>query len=278
MEYPSFWGETLPVISRAVDEEEDEFGSNDIKCNISIQWTPDAKDEMSKAGDGCIGCNMLFIGVGQEASGFLNTYLLYGQTTELLAILSTDEQDHLSESSREHTTTKDRYCFVRCLKSQPSVLFILCTLQVSQYQAPSWTDQLFSCLRLPDAAQVVVLMTDLTCNYHSEQSHNDLPAPFMRSLKTSCYNSEPHAPYLEQPNVISGLPAQIMTYLEIHQVPAVLYTCYKDVSFVDIKTMKLFCKILQSAPLKKYAVENPNADHQLIQLSELHRDKSTLYI
>jgi len=45
-----------------------------------------------------------------------------------------------------------------------------------------------------------------------------------------------------------------MTYLEIHQVSGVLYTCYKDVSFVDIKTMKLFCKILHSPPIRDYAV------------------------
>ena len=31
MEYPSFWGETLPVISRAVDEDEEELESHDIK-------------------------------------------------------------------------------------------------------------------------------------------------------------------------------------------------------------------------------------------------------
>ncbi|KAK2169490.1 hypothetical protein LSH36_9g02003 [Paralvinella palmiformis] len=280
MEYPTFFGETLPVISRAVDDDDDELLPHDINCDVSVRWTPIAKEELSKTSDdNRLECNMLFIAIDLEASGFVETFLLHDEMTELLATVSVDVEDDISDSSRRHhlAATTDKHCFVRRLKNKPSVLFVLSTLQVSQYQTPSWTDQLFSHLSMSNA-DVVVLTTNLVSRYHSEQCQSDLLAPFLRSLNTSTFSGRPCAPYLEQPNVISGLAAQIMTYLEIHQVSGVLYTCYKDVSFVDIKTMKLFCKILHSPPIRDYAVKNPNADTQLVQLAELHRDKSTLYI
>jgi len=57
-------------------------------------------------------------------------------------------------------------------------------------------------------ADVVVLTTNLVSRYHSEQCQSDLLAPFLRSLNTSTFSGRPCAPYLEQPNVISGLAAQ----------------------------------------------------------------------
>jgi len=66
--------------------------------------------------------------------------------TELLATVSVDVEDDISDSSRRHhlAATTDKHCFVRRLKNKPSVLFVLSTLQVSQYQTPSWTDQVLT--------------------------------------------------------------------------------------------------------------------------------------
>lgn len=79
-------------------------------------------------------------------SGFVETFLLHDEMTELLATVSVDVEDDISDSSRRHhlAATTDKHCFVRRLKNKPSVLFVLSTLQVSQYQTPSWTDQVLT--------------------------------------------------------------------------------------------------------------------------------------
>ena len=52
------------------------------------------------------------------------------------------------------------------------------------------------------------MTTCMTSDYKSELAHGDLPAPFTRTLKTTLFHDTPVYPYLEQPNTISGLPAQ----------------------------------------------------------------------
>ena len=50
----------------------------------------------------------------------------------------------------------------------------------------------------------------------------------------------------------------VLTYLEMHRVPCVLYACYKDVRYVDIETIKQFKKILGSTPIKDFVVVSKN--------------------
>ena len=53
-----------------------------------------------------------------------------------------------------------------------------------------------------------VLCTYMTSEYRSELPVSDMNPPFLRALKTSKFPGTPLCPYLEQPNLVSGLPAQ----------------------------------------------------------------------
>lgn len=53
-----------------------------------------------------------------------------------------------------------------------------------------------------------VLCTYMTSEYKSELPVSEMNPPFLRALKTAMFAGTPVCPYLEQPNLVSGLPAQ----------------------------------------------------------------------
>ena len=63
--------------------------------------------------------------------------------------------------------------------------------------------------------QVVVLTSVGIGSYISDVAPGDLPTSFLRSLTTRCFSDTPIAAVLEQPNLVSGLPAQGMSDLVV---------------------------------------------------------------
>ena len=67
--------------------------------------------------------------------------------------------------------------------------------------------QLFSKLN-KENTYVAVLGTSPANDYKSETCPGDLQTPLLRALRTDPFKGTPLCPYLEQPNVLTGLPAQ----------------------------------------------------------------------
>ena len=65
----------------------------------------------------------------------------------------------------------------------------------------------------------------MTSEYRSDIPVSDMNPPFLRSLKTSKFPGTPLGPYLEQPNLVSGLPAQCKYYNLSDELTA-LTVCY----------------------------------------------------
>lgn len=59
----------------------------------------------------------------------------------------------------------------------------------------------------------MAILTSVAVNeYRCEVSTTDLQTPFLRALRTEPFKGTPLCPYLEQPNSLSGLPAQGLSY------------------------------------------------------------------
>ena len=67
--------------------------------------------------------------------------------------------------------------------------------------------QLFSKLK-KENTYVAVLGTSSANEYKSETCPGDLQTPLLRALRTDPFKGTPLCPYLEQPNVLTGLAAQ----------------------------------------------------------------------
>jgi len=55
---------------------------------------------------------------------------------------------------------------------------------------------------------ISILCTMISAEFKSDTPVSEMSMPFLRSLKTTRFTGTPLCPYLEQPNVVTGLPAQ----------------------------------------------------------------------
>ncbi|KAJ8315422.1 hypothetical protein KUTeg_007572, partial [Tegillarca granosa] len=89
---------------------------------------------------------------------------------------------------------------------------------------------------------------------------SEMTIPFLRALKTEKFKGVALCPFLEQPNIVSGLPAQILTYCKMNNIAAMLYVCYTENLYLDSITMKTFNPLLRSTPIRDIIEVSTNFD------------------
>ena len=272
----TFFGEVVPVFSRAVDEDDDVQDDNEyqnIPSAAVIRWIPKIREQLDD--NKLIKCDVLVIAVGDAGTSFVQTYVLQRES-EVIGTICSGMKDN-DENTLSQKSPTDKASFIYKLTKTPRVLVCQCTTDVAAEQAFSWVDGFLSKVNLDDA-YIAVLNSTTTSNYQSVTPHGDLKTPFLRSLKTVWFKGTPCCPYLESPNCVTGLPAQILTYCQMKKVPTVLYTVYADSIYLDSATVKEFMKIAAWTPLKDVCVKDPKSDELLNKLVEQHQKKNSLYM
>lgn len=178
-------------------------------------------------------------------------------------------------NSMSQNAATDKTCYIYRLTSRPEVIVALCNTDVSPEQSYSWTHNLMDKMNVTNV-YAAILCTNPVADYKSQLPPGDVPTPFLRALKTTKFRGTPTCPYLEQPNMITGLPAQIMSYCEVFKIAAVMYVCYTDSKKVDKQTISMYKDVLSSTPLKDVALEKPNEDE--IKYDEMHTEYENLYM
>ncbi|CAB1316539.1 unnamed protein product [Coregonus sp. 'balchen'] len=103
--------------------------------------------------------------------------------------------------------------------------------------------KVFGCLQ-KRGLSVMVLSDSPVAEYKTPDYLYGSAVPFLRSLKSSASKSQALCPALEQPNILTGLPAAVLSHCQVHQIPAVLYQCYTDVISPDSITMETYKPVL----------------------------------
>lgn len=105
---------------------------------------------------------------------------------------------------------RNRYCRLQWSKSNMQVFFrVIYTIKVTL----CWADCVFLCLlQVFDCLQhrelnVTVLSDSSVAEYKTADYLCYSSAPFLRSLHTSAFSGQPVCQSLEQPNIVTGLPA-----------------------------------------------------------------------
>lgn len=272
----TFFGEIVPSFSRAVDEDEDELDSPTISTT-NIRWSPLVHAELLKTPDNKLPCETLIVAVGPAASGFAQAYILHEGYYIIGAIFSGMEERDVN--TFDQMSPSDKTCYIYRNRLIPNAYLCLCKTDVTPEQSYSFTEQLFSCLSTDSPYfYMSILCTCMTSEYKSEVPVSEMNPPFLRSLKTTKFPGTPICPYLEQPNLLSGLPAQLLTYAQMIDIKAVLYICYTDSIYLDFTTIKIFHPLLTSTPIKDLIQENPNAEETLNKIVELYSVKNTMYL
>jgi len=271
----TFFGEILPISSRAFEDEDDEYDEPLNQGEPVLLLSKKVKVELEKTVDKKIPCENLIIAVGQEANAFTEVYVKTFKY-ELIGGIFTQITDE-DACTLLQTAPTDKTCFLYRCHSNPNILVVQSLRDVTMEQSFDWAKLLCSSIHL-DKAYIALLSSTNTGGYCSDTTPSELDTPFLRALKTDKFLGVPVCPILEQPNMLTGLPAQLMTFFQVHQYKAVAYICYKDSRYADISGIKVFMPILDATPIKDMTEINKKADEMLRDIVEKHQSHDMLYL
>uniref|UniRef100_G3QC23 Proteasome assembly chaperone 1 n=1 Tax=Gasterosteus aculeatus aculeatus TaxID=481459 RepID=G3QC23_GASAC len=219
----TFFGEVLSVYSRAVEEDDEELDENEEdkeirreleeKREVKLHWSPEISESLTSGNQ--LQCSDFILAVGHNAARFLSVYVLTSENWDAVGHASM-----WNERSRPETglTGGESACVFYRYKNNPSV---------------------FGCLQWRQL-NVTVLSDSSVAEYKTADYLCCSSAPFLRSLHTGAFHGQPVCRSLEQPNIITGLPAAVLNHCEVHRIATVVYQCYSDVTGPDSVTMETF--------------------------------------
>ncbi|KAM9348216.1 proteasome assembly chaperone 1 [Symphorus nematophorus] len=240
----TFFGEVLSVYSRAVEEDDEDLDENEEdeqirreleeKREVQLHWSPEVSESL-KSGNK-LQCSDFVLAVGHNAARFLSVYVLTSANWDAVGHASV-----WNERSRAVTagTSEESECVFYRQKDNPSVLICQVTCYVAEDQLFQWAEKVFDCLQQREL-NVTVLSDSCVAEYKTADYLCCSAAPFLRSLHSGAFSGQSVCQSLEQPNIVTGLPAAVLNHCEVHRISAVVYQCYSDVSGPDSVTMETY--------------------------------------
>lgn len=245
MKMATFHGEILPVISRAVDEEEEENAPKPRE--LQHKWTSNTVEKILE-------CDNLIFAVGEVASSFIEIYYELRDSNKVLEIIEIDrnEDDCTYEAiSKQPNVVSTVY---KKLEPERKNIFVTCKSYISPEQIWPWTTQFFNLVQCSN--DVFVLSSSTIHEYKCEDMYS-VNTPLVRSLSTlkspSCH---PAFPVLEQPNMMKNIPAAVITHCQFHNIHATAYICYTENMRLDSMSIQSFSKLCDT-PQFKTSTTNP---------------------
>ncbi|XP_036755191.2 proteasome assembly chaperone 1 isoform X2 [Manis pentadactyla] len=175
-----------------------------------------------------------------------------------------------------HLSPMEAFCVFYHLKSNPSVFLCQCSCYVAEDQQYQWLEKVFgSCPR--KNVQITILTCRHVTDYKTSEPTSSLHSPFLKALKTQNFKEPPCCSLLEQPNIVHNLPAAVLSYCQVWQIPAILYLCYTDVMKLDPLTVEAFKPILYSRSLKSLVKNIPQSTEILKKLMTTDEIQSNIY-
>uniref|UniRef100_A0A3B3VP33 Proteasome assembly chaperone 1 n=1 Tax=Poecilia latipinna TaxID=48699 RepID=A0A3B3VP33_9TELE len=229
----TFFGEVLSVYSRAVEEDEEELEENEEDEQIRREL------EEKRAGNK-VQCSSFILAVGHNAASFLSVYILASANWDAVG-----RGVAWNERSRSGTgpSGEGSACVFYRHKDEPAVLICHVTCHIAEDQLFQWTEKVFGYLQTRGLT-VTVLSDSSVADYKTADYLCSSSAPFLRSLRSSAFSDQPVCQSLEQPNIITGLPAAVLNHCQVHSIAAVVYQCYSDVTGPDSITMDKYKPVL----------------------------------
>ncbi|XP_059140652.1 proteasome assembly chaperone 1-like [Physella acuta] len=269
----TFFGEVLSVSSRAVDEDDEEDDFPITLCSPTIYWSNKVQAEIDKSEEKKLNCSSFIIACGIEANAFSEIYIKESSYEKIGGIFASQvEEDPLAKPQ----SFKDKSCLIYQCSDRPSVLLCQCSRDVLPEESFTWSKLLIDNINLNHAA-ITVLAAASTGSYCSQTPASQVETPFLRYLKTDQLLDVPVCPVLEQPNMLTGLPAMLMTFFQVLQLQAVVYVCYKENRYMDITDVKSFAPVLKATTLKSIAKPIKNME-KLKEIVEQHTVHDSMYM
>lgn len=247
----TFFGEVLSVYSRAVEEDEEQDDENEEdeqirreieeKRVVQIEWFPDVPTSIESSTDSQpLQCSDFILAVGPNAAGLLSAYVLSSASWDAVGRVSLwNERSRGSSRPTGRPQPGEPVCVFYRHREHSSVVICQSTCYIAEDQYFQWTEKVFGCLQ-QRGLNVLVLADSPVADYKTPDYLYGSEIPFLRSLKSSSYHSQTLCPGLEQPNIVTGLPAAVLSHCQVFKIPAVVYLCFSDVISPDSVTMETY--------------------------------------
>ncbi|CAN2389513.1 proteasome core complex assembly [Pristimantis euphronides] len=291
----TFFGEVVSVFSRAVEEEDDEEEEEEEeeeeldeedkeirrelaqKREVTLTWRCETSAAMENSADPTLPCSRLILAVGDNAAGFLSAYILSSGTWEVVGYIKLWNERCRDHTPKSDATTSPSSCTFYQSVTDPSVMLCLCKSYVAEDQQFQWCEKVFNCLQ-KSCLKVTVLSTCPVAEYKTTESTHNLPVPFLRVVTTKSYKDRTPCGYLEQPNIVDGLPAAVMAHCQVWGIPAAFYQCYTDITKLDSVTIEAFRPVLSCQSMSRLAAKSEKIQEVLKKTVTTSEVQSNLYI
>ncbi|KAJ1112961.1 hypothetical protein NDU88_001221 [Pleurodeles waltl] len=287
----TFFGEVVPVFSRAVDDDDEEEEEEVTEENeedlairrelerqreVHVSWNSEISPSVETSNVKRFPCSHFVLAVGHNAAGFLSTYVLNSGRWEVAGSAKVWNERCTKSNPRPGSLSTDSSCVFYRMVSDPTILVCQCTSHVAEDQQFQWCEKVFSCMEKTHL-KVTVLSTCPVASYKTTESVFTLPVPFLKALSTMEFTQETSCSRLEQPNIVDGLPAAVLSYCQVWQIPAVLYQCYTDAIKLDSITIDAFRPVLSHQNLCSFSTETSNSEEILKKIVTSEEIQSNLY-
>uniref|UniRef100_H2YT58 Proteasome assembly chaperone 1 n=1 Tax=Ciona savignyi TaxID=51511 RepID=H2YT58_CIOSA len=233
----SFFGEILPVVSRAVDDDD----SDDSEIIVpSFVWKGEDFTNLK--------FKHIVFGIGTVATGFIESYCLPNKDGNEKAKLC-----EIIDCENTGSKTKERCVLKVYCDDKEDTIFCTCMSHVASEIIWPLKDQIFSKFQINTSTNIIILDS---APIHDFKSNKDITAPFVRSLCTNNFNKKTVFPMLEQPNLVKGISAAILTACEVEDIPAELCVCFIATCVVDFASIQAFCPLLTNSAFANVTMDN----------------------
>lgn len=248
----AFWGEEF-------DSEDDTESNSHKKCR-KLEISSSAGNLTSPM------IRLFLVAHGPLTEGFVESCFL----DKGLPIAKITETEN--ETGEEESITRRKRKPSAVYRLSSDVLLCMCSPHLDIAQSYDFAEKIS--LWMKNAEQVIILSCSYISGYHFTRYQNDSPDTFLKALKTDNFNWPVLSEILEQPNIVQGVPAAVLTWCQTFKIPAVLYVCYTRSYEIDSDSVKLFFQLFSQMPFTLLK-EKPNFTNRLYSGPEI---SSTLYM
>ncbi|KAM4796941.1 proteasome assembly chaperone 1 [Rhinophrynus dorsalis] len=286
----TFFGEVVPVFSRAVEEEEEEEREEEEeeedreiraelekKREVRLTWNSETSAAIESSTDRRLPCSYLILAVGENATGFVSSYILSSGSWEVSGSVRLWNERCRDTNIKDANLPGPSSCILYRSITDPMVMLCQCNCYVAEDQLFQWCEKVFSCLQ-KSCLKVTILSTCPVSEYKTPESTYNLPVPFLKALKTKDYSGEVPCSLMEQPNIVDGLPAAVLTYCQVWKIPAVFYQCFTDINRLDSITIEAFRPLLSCQSMSRLTADSANIQETLRKTLQTSDIQSNLYI
>lgn len=249
------WEVVYPT-SRAVelDEEDDEDYKHDFDSHLAAPVVRLSRCSTHKSANekhnSTNACKLLVFAFGPIATTFIEAHF-FDLDTQIVGLVSGAKKEK-DFNSLLQTTRSDKTCFIHLSNiaekeaSPNEVLFCQSKVECPAAGCHNWAKEVFSSIK----ADKVLVLSTLPASQCSLNEFSESESEHVFSLKTNTWKTTVEFSFLRSPNIVSGLPAAVLTHCQIFNIPAVMYVGVTETNGVDSSVVGMFNALLDQDPLK----------------------------